>query len=160
MAEGHPRIALRVPALQGIPSGVGQEVPAVALLKCALGDDSRLIAQVEKLGYAGLILEGFGGGHVPAHLVPALEDLATRLPVVLASRTGGGEMLQETYGFPGSERDLLSRGLIPAGFLDGLKARILLSLLLASGTDLAGVRKAFDQINASVSSAGGVRAGR
>ena len=133
---------------------------AVALLKCALGDDSRLVTQVEKLGYAGLILEGFGGGHVPAPVVPALEDLATRLPVVLASRTGGGEMLQETYGFPGSERDLLSRGLIPAGFLDGLKARILVSLLLASGTDLSGVRKAFEQVNASASSAGGVRAGR
>jgi L-asparaginase len=115
---------------------------------------------VEKLGYAGLVLEGFGGGHVPAHLVPALEDLATRLPVVLASRTGGGEMLQETYGFPGSERDLLSRGLIPAGFLDGLKARILVSLLLASGTDLAGVRKAVNQINSSATFAGQVGAGR
>jgi L-asparaginase len=160
IAEGHPRIALRVPALEGIPSGVDEEAPAVALLKCVLGDDSRLVTQVEKLGYAGLVLEGFGGGHVPTQLVPALEDLATRLPVVLASRTGGGEMLQETYGFPGSERDLLSRGLIPAGFLDGLKARILVSLLLASGTDLAGVRKAFDQLNASVSSAGQVGAGR
>ncbi len=159
IAEGHPRIAFRVPALEGVPSSVGGEVPAVALLKCALGDDSRFIAQVEKLGYAGLVLEGFGGGHIPGHVVPALADLATRLPVVLASRTGGGEMLQETYGFPGSERDLLSRGLIPAGFLDGLKARILVSLLLASGADLAGVRKAFEQVNASASAADGVGAG-
>jgi len=160
MAEGHPRIALRLPALEGIPAGVCGEVPAVALLKCALGDDCRLVAQMEKLGYAGLVFEGFGGGHVPAHVVPALEDLAARLPVVLASRTGGGEMLQETYGFPGSERDLLSRGLIPAGFLDGLKARILVSLLLASGTDLTGVRKAFEQVNVSVSAAGVAGAGR
>jgi L-asparaginase len=77
-----------------------------------------------------------------------LEDLALRLPVVLASRTGGGEVLRTTYGFPGSERDLLARGLIPAGFLDGLKARILLSLSLAAGADLLGVRTAFQQVSA------------
>jgi L-asparaginase len=59
--------------------------------------------------------------------------------------------LRQTYGFPGSERDLLSRGLVPAGFLDGRKARILLSVLLASGRDLDGVRTAFEQVNDSVS---------
>lgn len=151
MAEGHPRIAFRVPLLAGVASGVSAEVPAVALLTCVLGDDDRLIGQVEALGYAGLVLAAFGGGHVPADVVPALGDLASRLPVVLASRTAGGEVLQQTYGFPGSERDLLAHGLIPAGFLDGLKARILLSLLLAAGIDLAGVREAFDRINAAVS---------
>jgi L-asparaginase len=152
MVEGRPRIAYCAPALEGIPPEVNeQEVLPVALLTAALGDDSRLIAQVETLGYAGLVLEAFGGGHVPAHVVPALADLASRLPVVLASRTGGGEVLQETYSFPGSERDLLSHGLIPAGFLDGPKARILLSLLLAAGANLDRVRTAFEQINASIS---------
>jgi L-asparaginase len=126
-------------------------VPPVALLTSVLGDDSRLIAQVESAGYAGLVLEAVGGGHVPAAVVPALEELAARMPVILASRTGGGEVLQETYGFPGSERDLLSRGLIPAGFLDGRKARILLSVLLACGHDRDGVRTAFEQVDASVS---------
>jgi L-asparaginase len=148
--EGRPRIVCRVPVLEGISWTAGEEVPAVALIKFALGDDSRLVSQIETLGYAGLVLEAFGGGHVPARVVPALEDLAARLPVVLASRTGSGEVLKETYGFPGSERDLLSRGLISAGFFDGLKARILLSLLLAAGRDLDGVRKAFEQVNESV----------
>jgi L-asparaginase len=160
MTEGRPRIAFRAPALGGIPSGVSeQDVPPVALLTSALGDDSRLIAQVETLGYAGLVLEAFGGGHVPTHVVPALADLASRLPVVLASRTGGGEVLRETYSFPGSERDLLSRGLIPAGFLDGPKSRILLRLLLAAGADLDRVRTAFEQVHASIStpSSGGGR---
>jgi L-asparaginase len=160
IVEGRPRIALRTPVLDGLPSVLDQDVPPVALLTAVLGDDDRLVERVEEAGYAGLVLAGFGGGHVPAQVVPALADLASRLPVVLASRTGGGELLQETYGFPGSERDLLARGLIPAGFLDGLKARILLSLLLAAGADLEGVRKAFEQINASVSSAGAGEAGR
>ena len=150
IAEGRPRITFRLPVLEGTPSSAGGEVPAVALLKVTLGDDPRLIEQVETLGYAGLVLEGLGGGHVPAHLAPSLGDLATRMPVVLASRTGSGEVLRETYGFAGSERDLLSRGLISAGVLDGLKARILLSLLLRADGDLEGVRRSFKQVNASI----------
>jgi L-asparaginase len=153
IVEGHPRIALRCPALEGTPPDPSDEVPPVALLTSALGDDSRIIEELKRLGYAGLVMQAFGGGHVPAPVVPALENLAATCPVVLASRTGSGELLRETYGFPGSERDLLSRGLIPAGFMDGLKARILLSLLLASGADRDDVRRAFALVNASAFSA-------
>jgi L-asparaginase len=152
VVEGRPRIALRLPALAGVPYRVtGDAVPPVALLTAVLGDDARLLGQVAAAGYAGLVLEAFGGGHVPSGVVPALAELAARIPVVLASRTGGGEVLRETYGFPGSERDLLSRGLIPVGFLDGRKARILLSVLLAGGRDLDDVRAAFAQVDESVS---------
>jgi L-asparaginase len=49
-----------------------------------------------------------------------------------------------TYGFPGSERDLLARGLVSAGCLDPLKARIMLRLFIASGADDAGIWKAFE----------------
>ena len=95
----------------------------------------------------------------PANLLAAVQvaaapeaaGLGTLVVFKLASRTGGGEVLQETYSFPGSERDLLSRGLIPAGVLDGLKARILLSLLLTAGANLDRVRTAFEQVNASIS---------
>jgi len=62
---------------------------------------------------------------------------------VLASRTGAGPVLAATYGFPGSERDLISRGLIPAGLLDPYKARVLLHLALATGADLSTVAQAF-----------------
>jgi L-asparaginase len=152
VVEGRPRIAFRVPVLEGVPTGVGEEVPAVALLACALGDDLRLIGRIEELGYAGLVLDAFGGGHVPGHVVPVIEELATRVPVVLSSRAGAGEVLQATYGFPGSERDLLARGLISAGFLDGRKARVLLSFLLAAGHDHEGVRVAFERVNTSACS--------
>jgi L-asparaginase len=147
--EGRARIFFRVAKLQGIPRRAPDAVPAVALLTSVLGDDARLVTTLEDLGYAGLVLEGFGGGHVPRVVVAALSDLAARRPVVLASRTGSGEVLRDTYGYAGAERDLLGRGLISAGFLNGPKARILLSLLLSHELDLDGIRGAFERVNAS-----------
>jgi len=153
VVEGRPRIGLcPVPLQRDVLARPAGDRP-VALLTCVLGDDLRLVGELERLGYAGAVIDSFGGGHVPGHVVPALAEVAARIPVVLASRTGGGEVLQETYGFPGSERDLLARGLIPAGFLDGRKARILLSLLLADGTDPAVVRTSFQRfLDAAVAS--------
>jgi L-asparaginase len=145
--EGRPRVVARHSPHVHVDIASGTPIPPVALLKVSIGDDSRLLGEILGLGYAGLVVEGFGGGHVPEPLAPVLGELTARMPVVLASRTGSGEVLRETYGFEGSESDLLNRGLISAGLLDGLKSRVLLSLLLASGASRDAIAKSFAEMS-------------
>ena len=144
VAEGRVRIALRLAGRQHLAVPEGAADCPVALVTLAMGDDGRLLSAIEPLGFRGLVVEALGGGHVPVALIEPLTRLAAAMPVVLASRTGCGEVLRCTYGFPGSESDLLARGLIPAGALDGPKARLLLALLLRSGASRAQVAHSFE----------------
>ena len=118
-----------------------RDVP-VGLATISLGDDGTLIQAIGERA-EGLVVAAFGAGHVPDIIVPVLSKLADRMPVVLSSRTGAGPVHERTYSFPGSEKDLLARGLISAGYLDPLKARILLRLLMASGADTKRIRATF-----------------
>ncbi|TFL14992.1 asparaginase [Pusillimonas caeni] len=118
-------------------------LPPVAVIKVGMDDSTALLEAAADLGYAGLVVEAMGAGHVPAHFVEPLGRLAGRMPVVLASRVAGGRIFRNTYHFPGSEMGLIEQGLIPAGWLSPHKARILLGACAACGLDRTAIVQAF-----------------
>lgn len=144
IAEGRARVALRPARPSPTFAWPATGLPEVVLLAGFPDDGGRLVRALLADPPAGVVIQAMGAGHTPRALAPLLGELADRIPVMLASRTGAGETLRQTYGFDGSEIDLARRGLIPAGNLDGPKARILLALLLADGADRARIVAAFD----------------
>lgn len=147
VVEGVPVIHNRLPHRLSVPLPAAGALPKVAIVPVALGDQGELLEGIESKVDA-LVVAAMGVGHVPDHLVARLEQLAAAMPVVLASRTAAGPVLRKTYGFAGSELDLHHRGLLPAGYLDAYKTRVLLIATLAVQADRA-------QIAAAVAVAGG-----
>ncbi|MFD9032979.1 asparaginase [Streptomyces sp. NPDC059567] len=152
VVEGEPRILLRPTGTSAIHPLSLDPAVRVALITLTVGDRGELLEAVDSR-FDGLVVAAFGAGHVPTWLVEPLAELAGRIPVVLASRTGAGATLSRTYRGPGSEYDLLHRGLVPAGPLDPAKARLLLHALLSSGAkgpagyDRPGITAAFAHMN-------------
>jgi L-asparaginase len=142
LVEGRPQL-VNQPADRGLVPVVSSDSDVcVGVVTASLGDDGRLLRTLANQ-LDGLVVAAFGAGHVPVTWVSTLEQIAARIPVVLCSRIGAGSVLSRTYAFPGSERDLLSRGLIRAGFLDAFKARILLHGLLIAEADSKTIAAAF-----------------
>lgn len=123
------------------------DVPSVAIFKPGLGEDARLLNALPGLGYTGLVVEAMGAGHVAEWLSDPLADVARQIPVILCSRAGDGPVFRSTYGFKGSEIDLIGKGLIPAGRLPAIKARLLLQFLLAQGADRTRIAQAFGSVS-------------
>jgi L-asparaginase len=142
IVEGRVRFGARTMAVPAIRLTVPRAA-RVALLTATLGDDGALVDAATRAGFDGMVVEATGGGHVAPGVAAALERACGQMPVVLASRTGTGETLARTYGFAGGEIDLQRRGLVRAGWLDGLKARVLLTLLLRHGAAAEEIGRAF-----------------
>jgi L-asparaginase len=148
VAEGAVHIAARPASRLTLPLPPQHDpVPPVGLYTATLGDTGHALPAFAAV-HAGLVVAGMGVGHVPTALVEPLTTAAASIPVVLASRTGAGMVHSGTYGFPGSERDLLSRGLIRATHLNPLKSRLLLQLLLLSSADRTAIRDTFARTDA------------
>jgi L-asparaginase len=150
VAEDRVRIVARVEPLSTIRVEVFDETALVAGVSCVLGDDGRTLGELANLGYRGAVLDAMGGGHVPATMADAVESLTASMPVILCSRTGSGEVLSHTYGYVGSEIDLLSRGVVSGGILDARKARVAMTLALAATTDAKHAVALFEQVRDSL----------
>lgn len=105
----------------------------VELLWAAAGADGMVVDAIAG-NIDGLVVAGTGGGHVAPPLAEALVRLAASgCPVVVASRCGDSQTLVGTYGGPGSEKHLLSEGILSAGSLSPVKARLRLIFGLSAG---------------------------
>lgn len=150
LVEGVPRLLAQVPRRQPVTGFTRSDLAArrVALYTATLDDDGAMLAGIAST-HQGIVVAGFGAGHVAGHLAPVLGELASVMPVVLTSRTGSGSVLTRTYAAIGSERDLRARGLVNGGFLHPYKARVLLRLLVAAGTTREGIAARFAEFGDS-----------
>ncbi|MGI6075671.1 MAG: asparaginase [Pyramidobacter sp.] len=113
-------------------------VPArnVELLEASLGAGERFLQALtdeEANAPDGLVIAGFGGGCVYPAWVPHLKTLVRNgVPVVAASRCLQG-CITEEEDFEGSFSKLKEFGVMSAGFLTPLQARIKLAVGLGAG---------------------------
>jgi len=110
--------------------------PKVGLLKATLADSGDFLKFFSQSDYQGLVIEAFGAGHLPESWLGHLDQLVKQMPVMLCSRTSAGPVFENSYGYVGAEIDLIERGLIPAGILDGPKARLYMQACLMSGASV------------------------
>ncbi|KJK51782.1 hypothetical protein UK23_05580 [Lentzea aerocolonigenes] len=127
--EGAPQYFHPAHQLPALPRP--RDVPTVPLLEATLDDDGSLL---DWLDVGGVVVAATGVGHVSESMAEAISR--ARFPVVVATRTGAGTTFRNTYGFTGSESDLIKRGAVMAGWLCPRKARVLLRLALGSQSSI------------------------
>ena len=71
-----------------------QELPRVEIIYAYAGADGSIVDAVSQIGPDGLVIVGFGGGtYPPAFLAAAARVSASGIPVVLASRSTAGRVV-------------------------------------------------------------------
>ncbi|MDQ1599956.1 MAG: L-asparaginase, partial [Actinomycetota bacterium] len=106
----------------------------VPLIFAAAGAPTRIVESA-LAGAAGLVVAGFGLGHVPATWMPLLGAASRNgVPVIMASRTPAGPV-GGRYAGAGGDVDASERGLILAGHRTPYSARIQLICAIGAGAD-------------------------
>ncbi|HPF45658.1 MAG: asparaginase [Alphaproteobacteria bacterium] len=136
ICEGKVLLSAPVKKKQSFQIVNAHPVPKVGLIKATLGDPGDLLEYYISENYQGLVIEAFGAGHLPEKWLPLLDRVIAKMPVILCSRTAEGPVFENSYGYPGAEIDLIARGLVPAGILDGPKARLYLMISIMAGQEI------------------------
>jgi len=119
--------------------------PKVALIKTGLDMGDDLIKFTADAGYKGIVIEGMGRGNIPLEAFEGIKYARRKgLQVVLVSRCLTGRVY-DSYGYPGSGRDLKNIGCIFGGDLPGQKARIKLMLALGKTDDEQELKDIFEK---------------
>nr|WP_249277203.1 asparaginase domain-containing protein [Rhodococcus sp. 06-621-2] len=79
-------------------SGV-RDIPNIGIISIGLGSPALPSAVIAC--HDALIIQSFGGGHVPSFMVESLAEASKIKHVVLATRTGAGEIHESTYALKG-----------------------------------------------------------
>ena len=119
--------------------------PKVALFKTGLDMSDDLIRFATDSGYKGIVIEGMGRGNIPVQVYEGVKYARSKgVQVVLVSRCLTGRVY-DSYGYPGSGRDLKNIGCIFGGDLPGQKARIKLMLALGKTNDDQEIKDIFEK---------------
>jgi L-asparaginase len=143
VTEGHPVIWSRIPRNPTLdPKHLDGRV---LVIPSFAGDDGSLARAALGTDPDGLVIGTLGAGHLAPGILDVYAEAATRMPVVAYCRPERGVILNATYGYPGSERDLRGTAVIPAGFLSPQAARMKLLACLGAGLAADEVRSVFAQ---------------
>lgn len=117
----------------------------IVLIKTFTGDQGEFLKLAVKLGYKGIVLEGFGRGNVPPLVADAVEEVVKLgIPVVVTSRCFKGRVYP-VYGYKGGGADLRKRGAIMSEHPIGQKAKIKLMVVMGKTNEIEEIRKYFER---------------
>ena len=143
VTEGHPTIWSRLP--RNPPLDPPELDRRVLIVPTTSGDDGTLARAALETEPDGVVIGTLGAGHLAPALLRLWAEAAEQIPVVAYCRPERGVVLTGTYGYEGSERDLRTTPIIPAGFLSPQAARMKLLACTAAGLTIEETRWAFRQ---------------
>lgn len=115
----------------------------VQLVTIAQGANDLLLRACLRERVDGIVVEVFGGGNMNMPFFEAISGaLDAGIPVAVSSRIPSGQP-HPGKAYPGSFESVVHKGAIPAGYLSGCKARLLMMVALAHTDDRDRLRQIF-----------------